>query len=98
MNKVRFQSSKQRGPAVNERIKSTSVRVISEKGDMLGVFDTHDAVKLAFDQGLDLVEVSPNANPPVCKIIDYGKYKYQIQKKQAEAKKNKKLSKLKKLN
>ena len=90
MNKVRFQSSKQRGPAVNERIKSTSVRVISEKGDMLGVFDTHDAVKLAFDQGLDLVEVSPNANPPVCKIIDYGKYKYQIQKKQAEAKKKQK--------
>ena len=49
--------------------------MISEKGDMLGVFDTHDAVKLAFDQGLDLVEVSPNASPPVCKIIDYGKYK-----------------------
>ena len=90
MNKGRFQSPKQQGPAVNERIKSKSVRVISEKGDMLGVFDTPDAVKLAFDQGLDLVEVSPNATPPVCKIIDYGKYKYQIQKKQAEAKKKQK--------
>ena len=63
------------------------VRVISEKGEMLGVYNTQEAVKLAFEQGLDLVEVSPNASPPVCKIIDYGKYKYQVQKKQAEAKK-----------
>ncbi len=90
MNKGRFHSSKQSGPFVNERIKARSVRVISEKGDMLGVFDTPEAMKLAFDQGLDLVEVSPNASPPVCKIIDYGKYKYQIQKKQAEAKKKQK--------
>ena len=96
MNKVRFQSSKQRGPAVNERIKSTSVRVISEKGDMLGVFDTHDAVKLAFDQGLDLVEVSPNANPPVCKIIDYVSTNIKYRKNKQKLKQ--KLSKLKKLN
>ena len=90
MNKGRFHSSKQSGPFVNERIKARSVRVISEKGDMLGVFDTPEAIKLAFDQGLDLVEVSPNASPPVCKIIDYGKYKYQIKKKQAEEKKKQK--------
>ena len=90
MNKGRFQSPKLQGPAINERIKSKSVRVISEKGEMLGVYDVQDAVKLAFEQGLDLVEVSPNASPPVCKIIDYGKYKYQVQKKQAEAKKKQK--------
>ena len=90
MNKGRFFSPKQQGPAVNERIKAKSVRVISEKGDMLGVLNTDEAVKLAFEQGLDLVEVSPNASPPVCKIIDHGKYKYQVQKKQAEAKKKQK--------
>ena len=85
MNKGRFHSPKQQGPAVNERIRAKSVRVISEKGDMLGVHSIEDAMKLAFEQGLDLVEVSPNASPPVCKIIDHGKYKYQVQKKQAEA-------------
>ena len=90
MNKGRFHSSKRQGPAVNERIRARSVRVISEKGDMLGVFNTDEAIKLAFEKGLDLVEVSPNASPPVCKIIDYGKYKYQVQKKQAEAKKKQK--------
>ena len=78
------------GPAVNELITSSEVRVISEKGDMLGVIKTEDAIKKAFELGLDLVEVSPNASPPVCKIIDYGKYKYQVQKKQAEAKKKQK--------
>lgn len=90
MNKARFNSPKKHGPAVNERIKANSVRVISEKGDMLGVYKTDDAIKLAFEQGLDLVEVSPNASPPVCKIIDHGKYKYQVQKKLAEAKKKQK--------
>ena len=90
MNKGRFHSPKLQGPAINERIKSKSVRVISEKGEMLGVYNIQEAVKLAFEQGLDLVEVSPNASPPVCKIIDYGKYKYQVQKKQAEAKKKQK--------
>ena len=78
------------GPAVNELITSSEVRVISEKGDMLGVLKTEEAIKKAFELGLDLVEVSPNASPPVCKIIDYGKYKYQVQKKQAEAKKKQK--------
>ena len=81
MNKT-FQSSKRQGPAINNKISAKSVRVISEKGEMLGVLDLQKALSLAFDQGLDLVEVSPNASPPVCKIIDYGKYKYQIQKKQ----------------
>ena len=88
MNKNSF-GSKQ-GPAVNNRISAKSVRVISEKGEMLGVLQIDEAIKLALDQGLDLVEISPKASPPVCKIIDYGKYKYKIQKKQAEAKKKQK--------
>ena len=79
-----------KGPSVNELISAKEVRVISEKGDMLGVLKIEDAIKQAYEAGLDLVEVSPNASPPVCKIIDYGKYKYQIQKKQAEAKKKQK--------
>ena len=89
MNKT-FQSSKRQGPAINNKISAKSVRVISEKGEMLGVLDLQKALSMAFDQGLDLVEVSPNASPPVCKIIDYGKNKYQIQKKPAEAKKKQK--------
>ena len=79
-----------RGPAINDKIKAKKVRVLSERGDMIGVLQLDEAVKMAFDQGLDLVEVSPNASPPVCKIIDYGKYRYKIQKKQAEAKKKQK--------
>tara|TARA_X000000950_G_C13848214_1_gene633313 strand:+ start:1172 stop:1660 length:489 start_codon:yes stop_codon:yes gene_type:complete len=75
---------------VNENISSKEVRVISENGDMLGVLKITDAIKKAFELGLDLVEVSPNASPPVCKIIDYGKYKYQLQKKLTEAKKKQK--------
>ena len=76
-----------RGPAINERISSKMVRVVSENGEMLGVLKLEEALNKAFELGVDLVEVSPNANPPVCKIIDYGKFKYQLQKKQAEAKK-----------
>ena len=97
MNKGRFHSPKLQGPAINERIKSKSVRVISEKGEMLGVYNIQEAVKLAFEQGLDLVEVSPNASPPVCKIIDYGKYKYELQKKASNAKKKQKVINLKEI-
>ena len=79
-----------RGPSVNNRISAKSVRVVSENGEMLGVLEIEEALKLASDQGLDLVEISPKAKPPVCKIIDYGKYKYRIQKKQAEARKKQK--------
>lgn len=88
MNKSNRSSGQ--GPAINEYITSQEVRVISEKGDMLGVLKIEDALQKAFDLGLDLVEVSPNAKPPVCKIIDHGKYKYQLQKKLAEAKKKQK--------
>ncbi len=78
------------GPSVNKKISAKSVRVVSENGEMLGVLEIEEALKLASDQGLDLVEISPKAKPPVCKIIDYGKYKYRIQKKQAEARKKQK--------
>ena len=88
MNKSSFSSN--RGPAVNKRISARSVRVITDNGEMLGVLQIEEALRMASDQGLDLVEVSPKANPPVCKIIDYGKYKYRVQKKQAEARKKQK--------
>ena len=88
MNKGSFSSN--RGPAVNKSILAKSVRVITDNGEMLGVLQIEEALRMASDQGLDLVEVSPKANPPVCKIIDYGKYKYRVQKKQAEARKKQK--------
>jgi translation initiation factor IF-3 len=71
---------------VNHRIRVPEVRVIDANGDMLGVLQTHEALKKAQEQGLDLVEVNPKAEPPVCKILDFGKYKYEEKKKTAEAK------------
>lgn len=71
---------------VNHRIRVPDVRVIDANGEMLGVLSTHDALKRAQEQGLDLVEVNPKAEPPVCKILDFGKYKYEEKKKAGEAK------------
>jgi translation initiation factor IF-3 len=71
---------------VNHRIRVPEVRVIGADGNMLGVLQTHDAMRMAQEQGLDLVEVNPKADPPVCKILDFGKYKYEEKKKTAEAK------------
>ena len=88
MNKKSFGSNQR--PAVNKAIMAKSVRVITDNGEMLGVLAIDVALKEASDRGLDLVEVSPKATPPVCKIIDYGKYKYRVQKKQAEARKKQK--------
>ncbi|MFO1463675.1 MAG: translation initiation factor IF-3 [bacterium] len=73
---------------VNRRIRAPEVRLIDADGKQLGVFIASKAVELAENQGLDLVEISPNASPPVCKIMDYGKYKYELTKKQKEAKKH----------
>lgn len=73
---------------MNDAITVRQVRVIDQNGEQLGVISTDEALNKAYDAGLDLVEVSPNAEPPVCKIIDYGKYKFQMQKKQAEIRKN----------
>ncbi len=75
---------------MNERIRAREVLVIDEDGTKLGVMSTREALNIAREKGLDLVEVSPNANPPVCRIMDYGKYKYQMQKKMHEAKKKQK--------
>ncbi|WP_457641633.1 translation initiation factor IF-3 [Persephonella sp.] len=72
---------------VNEQIRVREVRLIDEKGQNLGIVPTEEALKLAEERGLDLVEVSPNAKPPVCKIMDYGKYKFEQKKKEKEAKK-----------
>ncbi|MFO0548246.1 MAG: translation initiation factor IF-3 [Polyangiaceae bacterium] len=76
----------QRGPQIriNQRIRVPEVRVIGEEGEMLGIMPTHEALKRAQDRGLDLVEVNPKAEPPVCKILDYGKFKYDEKKKARE--------------
>jgi len=72
---------------INERIRVPEVRVIGDEGEQLGVMDVRDAVRRAREKGLDLVEVAPNADPPVCRIIDFGKYQYEAKKKANEAKK-----------
>lgn len=72
---------------INEAIKARELRVIDDEGGQLGILDTREALRLAKEQGLDLVEVSPQAEPPVCRIMDYGKYKYQLAKRASEAKK-----------
>ncbi|HOJ44409.1 MAG TPA: translation initiation factor IF-3 [Syntrophorhabdaceae bacterium] len=72
---------------INEKIRAREVRLIDENGKQLGVVPTSEAVRLARERDLDLVEVSPKAEPPVCKIMDFGKYKYQLAKKAQEAKK-----------
>jgi translation initiation factor IF-3 len=71
---------------VNHRIRVPEIRVVDANGDMLGVMQTQDALRTAREQGLDLVEINPKANPPVCKILDYGKYKYDEKKKKSETK------------
>ncbi len=78
------------GPRVNENITVEKVRLVDAEGNMAGVVNLDEALKMAEEAGLDLVEVSPNADPPVCKILDFGKYKYEQQKKAAEARKKQK--------
>ena len=75
---------------MNERIRAREIRVIDEEGKQLGIMPPFEALKLARSQGLDLVEVAPTANPPVCRIINYGKYLYQLSKRQHEARKHQK--------
>lgn len=75
---------------VNEAVRCREIRLIGGQGEQLGVMHPRDAMKVAEEQGLDLVEVSPNSKPPVCKIMDYGKYKYEQRKKEREARKNQK--------
>ncbi|MCH9613053.1 MAG: Translation initiation factor IF-3 [Chlamydiia bacterium] len=81
----------------NGSIRATNVRVITEKGEQLGILPIEEAMRKAREEGLDLVEVSPNANPPVCKIIDYGKHKYQQTKKLKENQKQQHQTKVKEI-
>jgi translation initiation factor IF-3 len=80
---------------VNRRIRASKVRLISSQGVQLGIFPTHKAIAIAKEEGLDLVEVNPRTDPPVCKIMDYGKYKYQQKKKAKKAKKQKATTEIK---
>jgi len=82
---------------VNEEIRVPQVRLIDEAGEMLGVMSIRDALYKAYQSGLDLLEISPNAVPPVCKITDYGKFKYEQQKKANEARKKQKVVEIKEI-
>jgi translation initiation factor IF-3 len=85
------------GPRVNQEIRARDVQLIDHDGANRGVTPTHEAIALALAAGLDLVEISPNTSPPVAKILDYGKYKYQAQKKAAEARKKQKTVEVKEI-
>ncbi len=88
---------KNTGPRINEEISVPQILLIDHHGDKKGVVKLDDALAIAVEAGLDVVEVSPNTKPPVCKIMDYGKYKYQQQKKRAEAKKKQKVVEIKEI-
>ena len=85
------------GPRVNDQIEAAQIRLIDQDGGMVGVVTLHKALQLAYDAGLDLVEISPNAVPPVVKILDLGKLKYANQKKAAEARKKQKIVEIKEI-
>ena len=89
--------TKDKGPKSNNRINSPEVQVINSSGENLGVINTNEAIAMAKEEGLDLIEIAPNAKPPVCKIIDIGKYKYDAQKKANKAKKKQKIILLKEI-
>ena len=89
--------SRNDGPRVNHQINVPQVRLVREDGTMVGVVPTREAISMAADAGLDLVEVSPNATPPVCKILDFGKFKYEEQKRKNEARKKQKVIEVKEI-
>ena len=86
-----------RGPRINDRIRALEVQVISSDRKNLGTFSINQAVEMARQEGLDLIEISPNSNPPVCKISEIGKHKYDLQKKANKAKKKQKIVNLKEI-
>jgi translation initiation factor IF-3 len=90
-------NDRQRETRVNERIRAREVRLIDENGEMVGVMAPMRALEIARERDLDLVEISPNAIPPVCKLMDYGRYKYEQAKKENEARKNQKTITLKEI-
>ena len=89
--------TKHKGPRSNNRIVSAEVQVISSDGQNLGILNTQEAITIAKNEGLDLIEIAQNAKPPVCKIMDMGKYKYDLQKKANQAKKKQKTVSLKEI-
>ncbi len=82
---------------INEQIRDKEVRVIGENGEQLGIMSPRDAMKLAEEAGLDLVKIAPTAKPPVCKIVDYGKYRYELARKEKEARKKQKIVEIKEI-
>ena len=86
-----------KGLRVNEQIRVREIRLIDENGEQKGIVPTIEALRMAQDRDLDLIEVSPNANPPVCKILDFGKYRFEQEKKLRDSKKNQKVLKLKEI-
>ena len=97
MGKVKFNKNRHKEPTdiVNEAIRDREVLVIGSDGTQLGVMSRRDALQKAYDEDLDLLCVAPNAQPPVCKIIDYGRYRFEQQKKEREAKKNQQTAEMK---
>ena len=85
------------GPRVNDDIRNAQIQLIDQTGQNRGVVETVVAIKMAMEAGMDLVEIQPNSAPPVCKIMDYGKYKYSAQKKAAEARKKQKVVEIKEI-
>lgn len=85
------------GPRVNEDIRAPQIRLIDQDGEMIGVMSARDALARAYEVGMDLLEISPNAEPPVCKITDFGKFKYEQQKKANEARKRQKVVEIKEI-
>lgn len=85
------------GPRTNEEIRNREVMLVDQDGQNRGVTETREAIAMAFEAGLDLVEVAANANPPVCKIMDYGRFRFNEQKKAAEARKNQKTVEIKEI-
>lgn len=83
------------GPRVNDRVRATEIRLIGAEGENVGVVSPLEGMRLADEAGLDLVEISPNALPPVCKIMDFGKFKYEQQKRESEARKKQKIIEIK---
>ncbi len=82
---------------INEQIRDREVRLIGEDGEQLGIMSARDAMKLAQEANLDLVKIAPTAKPPVCKIVDYGKYRYELSRKEKEAKKKQKVTDVKEI-
>jgi len=91
------QPAQKDGPRINEEIRVREVQLIDQDGANKGVVETESAIAMAVEAGLDLVEIAPNSTPPVCKILDFGKYKYQAQKKAAEARKKQKIVEIKEI-